>query len=82
MIRLPSLTRSWLKGISKPLPPAKMFPLMYDHLSNMAMNVLTDQEHETGYADDDLEAWMMRSFHEYEAELRRDAQEKRAEQAK
>ncbi len=59
-----------------------MFPQMYDYLSNMGMNVLTDREHETGYADNDLEDWTRQSFRDYEAESRWDAQEKRAEQAK
>ncbi len=65
-----------------PLPPAKMFPKLYDYLSAMGMNILTDRERETGYTDDDLEDRRRQSVREHEAESRRDAQEKKAEQTK
>ncbi len=48
----------------------------------MGMNVLTDREHETGYADSDLDDRMRQSFVDHEKESRRDAQEKKADQAK
>ncbi len=56
------------RGNQQPLPPAKMFPQMYEHLSSMGMNVLTDRERETGYANDDLEDRAMQSFCDFEAE--------------
>ncbi len=54
----------------QPLPPAKMFPQVYEHLSTMGMNVLTDWERETGYADADLDDRAKQSFVDHEKESR------------
>ncbi len=59
-----------------------MFPQVYEHLSTMGMNILTDHERETGYADSDLDDRMKQSLVDYDRESRRDAQKKRAEQTK
>ncbi len=65
-----------------PLLPTRMFPQVYAHLSNIGMNMLTDREHETGHADDDLEDRVRQSAQDHEAELRRDAQERKVEQTR
>ncbi len=59
------------------LPPAKMFPRVFQHLAGMGMEVLSQNELDTGYADDDLGARLNQSVRDWDKESKWDAKEKR-----
>ncbi len=64
------------------LPPTKMFPQVYDHLSTMGLGILTDTERETGYGDPDLKDRLMQCLKEWDRESRQVARDKKAANAK
>ncbi len=65
-----------------PLPPAKMFLQVYEHLSSMGLGILSDREHETGCANPDLLDQLMQSLKDHDRESKRVANEKKVANVK
>ncbi len=62
----------------KTLPPSLMFPNLFEHLKLMGMNVLTQNELDTGCGDPDIKDHLTLCIKEWDIESKKAAKEKKA----
>ncbi len=67
-----------VKRGKKPLLPSQMFPMVFQHLKLMGMNVLTQTELDTSYGDPDLRDRLNSCIKDWDMESRQVAKERKA----